>query len=63
MVSIDPLTAGILGTVTVVGLLLTVAGYRLTDTLLNAIGWIGGGAAGTSVRSSSSRRLRHDLGR
>lgn len=49
MVSIDPLTAGILGTVTVVGLLLTVAGYRLTDTLLNAIGWIGGGAAGAAV--------------
>ena len=49
MISIDPLTTGILGTVTVVGLLLTVAGYSLTDTLLNVIGWIGGGAAGGAI--------------
>ncbi|TQQ79594.1 hypothetical protein EWF95_11325 [Halonotius roseus] len=49
MIGIDPLTATILGTVTLVGLLLAVAGYNLADTILNVIGWIGGGAAGGAI--------------
>jgi len=49
MLSVDPLTAAILGTVTLVGLLLTVAGYNVADTILNVIGWIGGGAAGGAI--------------
>ena len=62
MINIEPLTAGILGTVTIVGLLLTVAGYSLTDTLLRVIGWIGGGAAGGAVGWIGLPRLVSESG-
>lgn len=62
MVSIDPITAGILGTVTIVGLLLTLAGYDLADMLLNVIGWIGGAAGGGAIGWIGLPRVAADSG-
>jgi|APHM01.1.fsa_nt_gi hypothetical protein len=49
MVNIDPVTVSILGTVTIAGILLTVAGYDLAATVLNVVGWVGGGVIGGAV--------------
>lgn len=49
MMGTDPATIGILVTITTVGVLLTVAGYDLTDTILSVVGWVAGGATGGAI--------------
>lgn len=47
--NIDPTTAAILAIVTITGILLAVAGYDLSETILNVVGWVGGGAIGGGI--------------